>query len=162
MKNFLLNTVEGDGSSIKVFLRESGWNKNISSGGAGHIKLSKELQSADANYWLRSGTTEWRIDYVGGTNAEEAEELEVETGLSLEPMKFVISGASDDQVKSTIFFQNIRCDFSLTVSIYGHWEHTRIVDSGNTKMEMYSCTEEGLENTSCRQPLEVKPPTIGR
>ena len=71
----------------------------ISLGGAGHIKLSKELQSADANYWLRSGTTEWRIDYVGGTNAEEAEELEVETDLSLEPMKFVISGASDDQVK---------------------------------------------------------------
>ena len=29
----------------------------------------------------------------------EAEELEVETDLSLEPMKFVISGASDDQVK---------------------------------------------------------------
>ena len=136
--------------------------KYIILGGAGHIKLSKELQSADANYWLRSGTTEWRIDYVGGTNAEEAEELEVETGLSLEPMKFVISGASDDQVKSTIFFQNIRCAFSLMENIYGHWEHTRIVDSGNTKMEMYSCTEEGLENTSCRHPLEVKPPTIGR
>ena len=48
---------------------------------------------------MKSGTTEWRIDYIGGTNAEEAEELEVEPEMVLEPMKFVISGASDDQVK---------------------------------------------------------------
>ena len=51
---------------------------------------------------MKSGTTEWRIDYIGGTNAEEAEELEVEPEMVLEPMKFVISGASDDQVKPSV------------------------------------------------------------
>ena len=65
-------------------------------GGAGNIKLSKELQSPDANYLLKSGTTEWKINYIGGTDPDEAEEIEPE--LVLEPMKFIISGASDEQV----------------------------------------------------------------
>ena len=163
MRNLLLNTVEVDGSSIKVFLKIY-WitGLSISLGGAGHIKLSKELHSADANYWIRSGTTEWRIDYVGGTNAEEAEELEIETELSLEPMKFFISGASDDQVKSTLCLQNIKCAFSLMECIYGHWERSRIVDSGNIKTEIFLCTKEVQDNTSCQHHWVAKPPIIGR
>ena len=45
---------------------------------------------------LKSGTTEWKINYIGGTDPDEAEEIEPE--LVLEPMKFIISGASDEQV----------------------------------------------------------------
>ena len=45
---------------------------------------------------LKSGTTEWQINYIGGTDPDEAEEIEPE--LVLEPMKFIISGASDEQV----------------------------------------------------------------
>ena len=143
--NLLSNIVEADDSSIKVdnLIRlprtrySNFWGPSrtvlvhritsFSLGGAGHIKLSKELQSADANYWLKSGTTEWRIDYIGGTNSEEAKELEVETEMVLEPMKFVISGASHDQVKppaeswmSGLVFVSVHCSdifFSLMENI---------------------------------------------
>ena len=62
------------------------------------MKLSKKLHQPDANYWLKTGTADWRVDYVGGTNIETAEKLKVDADLSLEPVTFVISGASDHQV----------------------------------------------------------------